>query len=100
MKSKCTVPRARCGRGIASLAVDDPSCKADRQVITCVDTDSTQGRWALFTVSAAAMRVNGPRPRGRAGWPEPVGIRPPRSFQGELYVGLRPLGRQQCRKRL
>lgn len=40
--------------GIASLAVDDPRRKADQQVSTCVDTDSTQSRWVPFTVCAAA----------------------------------------------
>ncbi|NUQ97981.1 MAG: hypothetical protein HOY79_16000 [Streptomyces sp.] len=40
--------------GIASLSVEDPRCKPDQQVITCVDTDSTQSRSVLFTVRAAA----------------------------------------------
>ncbi|MGW3124467.1 hypothetical protein ACWDBW_46490 [Streptomyces sp. NPDC001107] len=40
--------------GIASVAVDDPRCKADRQVITCVNAGSTQSRSVLFTVRADA----------------------------------------------
>lgn len=40
--------------GIARVAVDDPRCKADGQVITCVNSDSAQSRLVHFTVRADA----------------------------------------------
>ncbi|MGW1801394.1 hypothetical protein ACWCQN_37070 [Streptomyces sp. NPDC001984] len=40
--------------GIVSVAVEDPRCKADGQVVTCVNTDSTQSRSVHFTVRADA----------------------------------------------
>ncbi|MHB9858523.1 hypothetical protein [Streptomyces sp. YIM S03343] len=40
--------------GMASVAVVDPRCKADGQVITCVNTDSAQSPSAQFTVRADA----------------------------------------------
>lgn len=40
--------------GIASVAVEDPRCRADGQVITCVNADPTQSRSVRFTVRADA----------------------------------------------
>jgi len=45
--------------GIASVAVDDPRCKDDGQVITCVNTDSSQSRSVEFTVRAEAGAAPG-----------------------------------------
>ncbi|MEU0071553.1 hypothetical protein ABZ027_18690 [Streptomyces sp. NPDC006332] len=49
--------------GIASVAVDDPRCKRDGQVVTCVNRDSSQQRSVAFTLRAdrgAAPGASGP----------------------------------------
>ncbi|MEV2214865.1 hypothetical protein AB0H86_26025 [Streptomyces sp. NPDC050997] len=45
--------------GIASVAVDDPRCKDDGQVITCVNTDSSQSRSVEFILRAQAGAAPG-----------------------------------------
>ncbi|WP_405607414.1 hypothetical protein [Streptomyces sp. NBC_00076] len=45
--------------GIASVAVDDPRCKDDGQVITCVNSDSSQRRSVGFTLRAEAGAAPG-----------------------------------------